>query len=181
MIFANLPGPVHGGNAGRRRAAGFPRPAARDRGNIMQPSLTIAIGADHGGPALKASLAAALRAAGHTVLDMGTDGTAAVDYPDFARAVCAAVESSQARFGVLICGTGIGMSIAANRHKGIRCGLCTDVTMARLTREHNDANVLALGARIIGDLVAQDILATFIATAYEGGRHDRRLAKLMPT
>ncbi len=146
----------------------------------MKQSLTIAIGADHGGPALKASLVAQLRAAGHTVLDMGTDGPARVDYPDFAHPVCAAVESGQARFGILICGTGIGMSIAANRHRGIRCGLCTDVTMARLTREHNDANVLALGARIIGEAVAADIVAAFLAAKYEGGRHQDRLDKLNP-
>lgn len=146
----------------------------------METTLTIAIGADHGGPALKAVLAQSLRAAGHTVLDMGTDGPASVDYPDFAHAVCAAVATGEARFGVLICGTGIGMSIAANRHSAIRCGLCTDATMARLTRAHNDANVLALGARIIGEEVAKDILAAFLATPYEGGRHDRRLAKLSP-
>jgi ribose 5-phosphate isomerase B len=145
-----------------------------------ETKLTIAIASDHGGPALKAVLAGALRAAGHTVLDMGTDGPASVDYPDFARAVCRAVEQGQARFGVLVCGTGIGMSIAANRHPGIRCGLCTDATMARLSREHNDANVLALGARIIGDVLALDILAAFLATAYAGGRHDRRIAKLSP-
>lgn len=145
-----------------------------------QPKLTIAIGSDHAGPALKAALAEAMRAQGHTVLDMGTNGPESVDYPDFAHAVCRAVEQGQARFGVLICGTGLGMSIAANRHAGIRCGLCTDATMARLSREHNDANVLALGARIIGDVLAQDILASFLATPYAGGRHDRRIAKLSP-
>jgi ribose 5-phosphate isomerase B len=142
--------------------------------------LTIAIGADHAGPALKTVLADRLRAEGHTVLDMGTKGPESVDYPDFAHAVCRAVEQGQARFGVLICGTGIGMSIAANRHAGIRCGLCTDTTMARLAREHNNANVLAMGARIVGDVLALDILASFLATAYAGGRHDRRLAKLSP-
>jgi ribose 5-phosphate isomerase B len=143
--------------------------------------LTIAIGSDHAGPALKAILADSLRAAGHTVLDMGTQGPASVDYPDFAHAVCRAVEQGRARFGVLICGTGIGMSIAANRHAEIRCGLCTDTTMARLSREHNNANVLALGARIVGDVLALDILAAFLATAYAGGRHDRRIAKLSPS
>lgn len=142
--------------------------------------LAIAIGADHAGPALKASLVAALRAAGHQVLDLGTNGPESVDYPDFAHAVCREVEAGRARFGVLICGTGIGMSIAANRHAGIRCALCTDATMARLAREHNDANVLALGARIVGDVLAQDILACFLATLYAGGRHARRLAKLSP-
>ena len=114
------------------------------------------------------------------MLDLGTDGTESVDYPDFAHAVCRAVEQGQARFGVLICGTGLGMSIAANRHAGIRCALCTETTSARLSREHNDANVLAMGARIVGDVLAQDILAAFLATAYAGGRHDRRIAKLSP-
>jgi ribose 5-phosphate isomerase B len=146
-----------------------------------EPPLTIAIGSDHAGPALKATLAESLRAAGHRVLDMGTDGAASVDYPDFAHAVCRAVEQGEARFGVLICGSGIGMSIAANRHAGIRCALCTDTTMARLSREHNNANVLAIGARIVGDVLAQDILAAFLATAYAGGRHDRRIAKLSPS
>jgi ribose 5-phosphate isomerase B len=144
----------------------------------MTQSHIVAIGADHGGFALKTTLVAALRAGGHDVMDMGTDGLASVDYPDFALPVCAAVLDGRARFGVLICGTGIGMSIAANRHAGIRCGLCTDSTMARLTRQHNDANVLALGGRIIGDVLAEDILAVFLATEFEGGRHARRLAKL---
>jgi ribose 5-phosphate isomerase B len=141
---------------------------------------TIAIGSDHAGPALKAILAETLRAAGHEVLDLGTNGPESVDYPDFAHAVSRAVEQGQAEFGVVICGTGIGISIAANRHASIRCALCTDTTMARLSREHNNANVLALGARIVGDVLALDILAAFLATGYVGGRHDRRLAKLMP-
>jgi ribose 5-phosphate isomerase B len=140
--------------------------------------LIVAVGADHGGAALKNRLAAALIEAGHQVLDYGTDGPASVDYPDFAHAVCAAVTRSQADLGVLVCGTGIGMSIAANRHADIRCGLAHDVTTARLTRAHNNANVLALGARIIGEEVALDILNIFLTTPYEGGRHDRRLAKI---
>lgn len=144
----------------------------------MTRSLILALGADHGGVALKNRLAAALVEAGHEVQDYGTDGTASVDYPDFAQAVCTAVEEKRADLGVLVCGTGIGMSIAANRHSGIRCGLVHDVTTARLTRAHNDANVLALGARIIGEEVALDILRVFINTDFEGGRHERRLAKL---
>lgn len=146
----------------------------------MTSPLTIAIAADHGGPALKARLATMLRDAGHTVHDFGTNSTESVDYPDFAEKVCQALLAGEARFGILICGTGIGMSIAANRHPGIRCGLCTDTTMARLTRQHNDANALALGARIIGDVVAEDIVTTFLATEFEGGRHARRIAKLSP-
>ncbi len=144
----------------------------------MTRSLILALGADHGGMALKNRLAAALVEAGHEVRDYGTDGPASVDYPDFAQAVCAAVEEKKADFGILVCGTGIGMSIAANRHRGIRCGLVHDVTTARLTRAHNDANVLALGARIIGEEVALDILQAFLGTEFEGGRHERRLSKL---
>lgn len=144
----------------------------------MTRSLILALGADHGGVALKNRLAAALVEAGHELQDYGTDGPASVDYPDFAQAVCAAVEEKRADFGILVCGTGIGMSIAANRHKNIRCGLAHDVTTARLTRAHNDANVLALGARIVGEEVALDILHTFLGTEFEGGRHERRLAKL---
>jgi len=147
----------------------------------MSRSLIIAAGADHGGVALKNRLAATLIEGGHQVLDFGTDGTASVDYPDFARAVCTAVAQAEADFGILVCGTGIGMSIAANRHPAIRCGLAHDVTTARLTRAHNNANVLAIGARITGEEVALDILGAFLSTPYEGGRHDRRIAKLNPT
>jgi len=144
----------------------------------MTRSLIVAVGADHGGVELKNRLAATLIEAGHQVLDFGTDGPASVDYPDFAHAVCDAVAHARADFGLLVCGTGIGMSIAANRNPAIRCGLVHDVTTARLTRAHNDANVLALGARIIGEEVALDILGAFLSTPYEGGRHDRRLAKI---
>ncbi len=140
--------------------------------------MIVALGADHGGVNLKNRLAAVLIEGGHQVLDFGTDGPASVDYPDFARAVCGAVTDTKADFGILVCGTGIGMSIAANRFPAIRCALVHDVTTARLTRAHNDANVIALGARIIGEEVAMDILGAFLSTPYEGGRHDRRLAKL---
>ncbi|MDE2318919.1 MAG: ribose 5-phosphate isomerase B [Rhodospirillales bacterium] len=144
----------------------------------MARSFILALGADHGGVALKSRLAAALVEAGHEVQDYGTDSPASVDYPDFAHAVCTAVEEKRADFGILVCGTGIGMSIAANRRQGIRCGLAHDATTARLTRAHNDANVLALGARIIGEEVALDIMHIFLSTQFEGGRHERRLAKL---
>lgn len=146
----------------------------------MTRSLTIALGADHGGVDLKHSLAAALAQAGHEIQDFGTEGPVSVDYPDFAHAVCAAVAAGRADYGVLVCGTGIGMSIAANRNPAIRCGLAHDTTTARLARAHNNANVLALGARIVGEAVALDILHSFITTPYEGGRHDRRIAKLTP-
>lgn len=144
----------------------------------MTRSYILALGADHGGVALKTRLASALIEAGHQVQDYGADGAASVDYPDYAHAVCAAVEEKRADFGLLVCGSGIGMSIAANRHVGVRCALVHDVTTARLSRAHNDANVLALGARIIGEEVALDILRVFLATDFEGGRHERRLAKL---
>lgn len=140
----------------------------------------VAIGADHAGFPLKAALAEALREMGHAVLDLGTDGTASVDYPDFAHAVCRAVAEGRARVGVLVCGTGIGMSIAANRHPEIRCALAHDATGARLARAHNDANVLALGARMTGAEPALDALRAFLATPFEGGRHARRVAKLTP-
>jgi ribose 5-phosphate isomerase B len=144
----------------------------------MLRSLIVAVGADHGGVVLKNRLAAALLQAGHRPLDFGTDGTASVDYPDFAQAVCRAVMQAEADFGILVCGSGIGMSIAANRFGAIRCALAHDITTARLARAHNNANVLALGARTTGEDVALDILGAFLATAYEGGRHDRRIAKL---
>jgi ribose 5-phosphate isomerase B len=144
------------------------------------PPTTVAIGCDHAGFPLKSALVAVLEELGQTALDLGTDGPGRVDYPDFAHAVCRAVGQGRARFGVLICGSGVGMSIAANRHAGIRCVLAGEATTARLARAHNDANVLALGARLIGEEMARDILQTFLAARYEGGRHDQRLAKLQP-
>jgi len=147
----------------------------------MTPSETpIAIGSDHAGVELKAQVKQALESAGHRVEDFGTHGPESVDYPDFANKVAGAVISGQASFGVLICGTGIGISIAANRHAAIRCALVHDTTGARLTRQHNDANVIALGARLIGPEVALDAVRIFLATPYEGGRHERRVAKLSP-
>ena len=139
----------------------------------------VAIASDHAGVALKASLIEDLRARGHEVLDLGSQGEESVDYPDFGHAVGEAVASGRAERGVAICGTGIGISIAANRHKGVRAAVCHDVTSTRLAREHNDANVLALGARLIGPEVARECLETFMATAFSGGeRHVRRVAKL---
>jgi ribose 5-phosphate isomerase B len=147
----------------------------------MTPNdIPVALGSDHAGVALKATLAEALQAAGHPTLDMGTNGPESVDYPDFADAVAAAVLDGRARFGLLVCGTGIGISIAANRHPGIRCALVHDVTGARLSREHNDANVIAVGARVTGPEVALDALRAFLATPFGGGRHARRVKKLTP-
>ena len=147
---------------------------------MITSGIPVALGSDHAGVGLKATLRDALEAAGHPVLDMGTNGPESVDYPDFANAVAAAVKDGRARFGVLVCGTGIGISIAANRHAGIRCALAHDVTGARLSREHNDANVLALGARVTGPEVALDALKAFLATDFAGGRHERRVRKLTP-
>jgi ribose 5-phosphate isomerase B len=144
----------------------------------MTQNLTIAVGADHAGYELKAILADALRAAGHTVVDFGTSGPERVDYPDYAGPVCRAVLAGEAAYGLLVCGTGNGMAIAANHFKGIRCGYAYDTTSARLTRAHNNANVVALGQRLIGTEVALDIVKTFLSTPYEGGRHDQRIAKI---
>ena len=143
-------------------------------------AFTIAIGADHAGLPLKTQLQQALAVQGHALLDCGTNTTESVDYPDFAHPVARAVEAGQARFGVLVCGTGIGISIAANRHAGIRAAVLHNTTEARLTRAHNDANIACFGARTIGVEVALEALAVFLATEFEGGRHARRLGKLSP-
>lgn len=115
---------------------------------------------------------------GYEVLDLGTTGRDSVDYPDFANALAKALEEGRASRGVLVCGTGIGISIAANRHRHIRAALCHDSVSARLARAHNDANVLALGARLIGIEVAKECLRVFFNTPFEGGRHAGRVAKL---
>ena len=141
---------------------------------------TIAIGADHAGFTLKQWLKQRLTESGLTILDVGTDSDQSVDYPDFAHAVGDAVVTGRANQGVVICGSGIGVSIAANRNPGIRAALCQSVEAARLARQHNDANVLALGARLLDRDVAAACVETFLTTAYEGGRHERRLAKLSP-
>jgi ribose 5-phosphate isomerase B len=141
-------------------------------------SETIALAADHGGFELKALLAQHLRAKGYEVLDLGTHSLDAVDYPDIAETIVDAIRSGRAVRGVLMCGTGIGASIAANRAPEIRAALCHDVTTARLSRQHNDANVLVLGGRTTGPETAKDCLDVFLATAFEGGRHARRVGKL---
>jgi ribose 5-phosphate isomerase B len=123
-------------------------------------------------------LAAYLAELGYDVLDLGTDGPESVDYPDFGLAVAKAVAEEKASFGVVVCGTGIGISIAANRVAQVRAALCHDHTTAELSRRHNDANILALGSRIIGVEVAKDCLRTFLATPFDGGRHVGRVAKL---
>jgi len=140
-------------------------------------SETVAIAADHGGYELKRALVPALKALGLAVLDLGTDGPASVDYPQFAEAVADAIETGKAQRGVLICGTGIGVTMAANRHRGVRCALVHDVTTARLARQHNNANVLALGGRVLGTEVAKDCVEVFFTTDFDGGRHARRVAQ----
>lgn len=137
---------------------------------------TVAVAADHGGYELKSLLLPELKKLGFATLDLGTYGPDPVDYPNFAAALAQAIGEGRAQRGVLICGTGVGMSIAANRHRDVRCALAHDVTTARLARLHNDANVLALGARVIGADVAKDCIKVFLTTAFEGGRHARRVA-----
>jgi ribose 5-phosphate isomerase B len=139
----------------------------------------IALGADHAGFPLKQDLKAWLTARGHQVLDFGTDSPDAVDYPDFAARVAEAVGAGTAERGVLVCGTGIGMAIAANKVAGVRAAPCADPDAARLSREHNDANILTLGARVVEGTMATAVLETWLATDFAGGRHVRRVAKLM--
>ena len=139
---------------------------------------TIAIASDHAGFELKGTVRAELEAMGHKVLDLGTDGPESVDYGDFADALAEALRDGRAARGVVICGTGIGISIAANRHRHVRAALCHEASSARLARAHNDANVLVLGARLIGVEVVKDCVRAFFTTAFEGGRHGRRVAKL---
>jgi ribose 5-phosphate isomerase B len=143
----------------------------------MSPE-TIGIAADHAGFELKELLKARLADWGYGVLDLGTDSTQSVDYPDFGNALADAVAGGRVRRGVAVCGTGIGISIAANRNPRVRAAVCHDVTSARLTRQHNDANVLALGARLVGPETASDCLRAFLDTEFEGGRHARRVDKL---
>ena len=142
------------------------------------PGGAIAVASDHAGFDLKEILKRDLQEAGHEVLDLGTDSTQSVDYPDFGQAMADAIASGRASRGVLVCGTGIGISIAANRNAKVRAALVHDVTSARLSREHNDANVVAFGQRLIGAETAREALRAFLATAFEGGRHAGRVAKL---
>ena len=138
----------------------------------------IAIGADHGGFDLKAGLAAHLRDAGHQVEDVGTSSREAVDYPVFARAVADAVSAGQADVGIMIDGAGIGSCMVANKVPRVRAALAYDLSSARNSREHNDANVLTLGAGLIGINLAKQILNTWLATEFGGGRHARRVDKI---
>lgn len=141
-------------------------------------SETIVIAADHGGLDLKQMLVKYLEEQGFSVLDLGCHDSSSVDYPDFADALAGAIKEEEAVRGVLVCGSGIGISIAANRHAHIRAALVHDGLGARLCREHNDANVLVLGGRMTGIEVAKDCLDIFLKTPFEGGRHQRRIDKM---
>lgn len=140
--------------------------------------MKIAIASDHGGFALKEILKKHLQEAGYDLSDCGTDSEESCDYPDFAEKACRKVQAGEVSLAVLICGTGIGMSIAANKMKGIRAALCHDEFSARFSRAHNNANVLALGARVVGPGLAASILDVFLSAQFEGGRHERRLRKI---
>ena len=141
--------------------------------------MKVAMACDHGGIDLKNVLKSELEAMGHEVVDYGTYTKDAVDYPDYGYKAAKAVASGECEKGVVVCGTGIGISISCNKVNGIRCALCHDVFSAKATRAHNDANMLAMGQRVIGLGLALEILHAFFVEEYEGGRHDTRIAKLM--
>ena len=142
--------------------------------------MKIAIACDHGALDMKNMLVSYLQGQGHAVTDFGTHTNASCDYPEFAAAAAQAVASGECQRGIVLCTTGIGMSIAANKVKGIRCALLSDVVSARLTREHNDTNMMAMGAGIVGSILAQQIVDTWLGTEFSGGeRHQRRIDKMM--
>jgi ribose 5-phosphate isomerase B len=138
----------------------------------------IAIGSDHAGFSVKEAIRQYLESTGYAVSDLGTSSDQSVDYPDYGKAVGERVVSKQADFGIAVCGTGMGISIAANKVPGVRAALAHDVNTARLAREHNDANVLALGGRVVAGEAAVAMVQVFLTTAYLGGRHQRRLDKI---
>ena len=140
--------------------------------------MRVALGADHAGFAMKQNLVRFVHDLGHETNDLGTSSEESVDYPDFAASVAQAVTSGEADMGVLVCGTGLGMAIVANKIRGARAVSCTDSYSATMARAHNDANVLTLGSRVIGDGVAREIVRRFLDTEFEGGRHSRRLEKI---
>ena len=135
----------------------------------------IVIGCDHAAPEMKAQVRDHLIERGFDVVDVGTHTTDSCNYPDYAHALCQKIQSGECDLGILICGTGIGMSMAANKHKGIRAACCSDTFSARLTREHNDANVLCFGARVVGLGLALDLADIFVDTEFQGGKHKTRI------
>ena len=141
--------------------------------------MRIAIGNDHAAPEMKFELIKRLESQGHEVVNFGTDNDASCDYPDYAEKVAKAVVSGEFDRGILICGTGVGISIAANKIDGVRCCVCSEPCTAQLSREHNDANIIAFGARVIGQAMAEKIVDTFLNTEFSGGeRHTRRVQKI---
>lgn len=140
--------------------------------------MRVAIGADHAGYALKEAIKSQLLANGAAVSDAGTDGESSVDYPDYAAAVARTVARGDADFGILVCATGVGMSIAANKVPGVRAALCAEPFTAQRCRAHNDANVICIGAAVVGAGMASEIVSAFLTTPFDGGRHARRVAKI---
>ncbi|HND88385.1 MAG TPA: ribose 5-phosphate isomerase B [Saprospiraceae bacterium] len=140
--------------------------------------MTIAIGCDHAGFAYKDGLVSLLQSQGHLVLDFGTHSLDSVDYPDFAHAVADCVAKGQAERGILLCGSGNGVAMTANKHPEIRCALCWTEEIASLARQHNNANVIALPARYVTEILAQAMVRIFLSTPFEGGRHERRVGKI---
>lgn len=140
--------------------------------------ITIAIGCDHAGYPYKTAIKQLLAQRGLEVLDFGTDGPESVDYPDFVHPTAEAVESGRAQRGIVLCGSGNGVAITANKHQGIRCALCWQRDIARLAREHNNANVIALPVRYVAEPLALDMVADFLDTEFAGGRHQRRVDKM---
>ncbi|OXZ39400.1 ribose 5-phosphate isomerase B [Finegoldia magna] len=141
--------------------------------------MKIAIAADHGGFELKDSMVEYIKSLGNQVVDLGTNSADSVDYPDYAKKVCEEIQKGNSDLGILICGTGIGMSLAANKFEGIRAACVSDVYSAKMSRNHNNANVLCFGARVIGDEVAKLIIKTFLENEFKAGRHQRRVDKIM--
>jgi ribose 5-phosphate isomerase B len=138
----------------------------------------LAIGSDHAGLELKQVLVKELEQRGLSVRDYGTNSPASCDYPDFAHALAAGIQSGEHELGILVCGTGVGMSIAVNRHPGVRAVVCSETFSARASRQHNDTNVLCIGARVVGPGTALDIVDAFLGAEFEGGRHANRVAKI---
>ena len=142
----------------------------------MEKNFKVVVGCDHAAPDMKNEVVAYLRDKGYDVTDVGVNSTASCDYPVIAHELCTKIQDGSHKLGILICGTGIGMSMAANKHHGIRAACCSEPYSAQLTRLHNDANVLCFGARVVGEGLAYDLVDLFISTDYEGGKHARRVA-----
>ncbi len=140
--------------------------------------MKVIIGSDHGGYNLKSKVISHLSSKGYEVIDVGCNDESSVDYPDYGHTVGEKVLLGEGEFGIVICGTGIGISIAANKVKGVRCALLSDCFSAKMARAHNDANVIALGARVLGEGLAIEILDSFLSSSFEGGRHEKRVGKI---